>query len=104
MKTKCICIDDSKKPKEIPTTKWVKKDEEYNIVYIFWHPKQKVQGVLLSEIELDDSCMPYASYMLKRFAFRKENIASLIELCKACTEMNDVDITSLGEELTMETV
>lgn len=101
---KSICINDQNRPSQIPLNKWVEKGKEYTIMYIFWHPIQKVQGVLLAEVELDESCAPYESYKIERFALPKSEVEKFIELCKMCTSMNEFDIKSVIEELTLEEV
>ena len=96
----CICIDDTNRPKEIPVSKWVKKDTEYTITNVYWMEKQKFKGVDLSEIELDDSNLPYNCFALKRFAIPLENLKDFVALCEASTFMNDVAIEDMVKELT----
>lgn len=98
----CICIDDKNRPAEIPVDKWVKEKSKYNIIYIYWHPVQKIQGVDLAEIELDESCKPYGTFAIKRFAISVKDLENFIALCKACTGMNDVDVQEVIKELTVE--
>jgi len=93
----CICIDDSNKPVEIPDNKWVKKGCKYNIIYTVTVLPQKKIGVLLSEIELDDSCAPYEYFLSNRFAIGKENIEKLIQLIKDCND-TDFSISELLKE------
>ena len=101
---KVICINDKDRPKEIPQNKWVKKDSEYAITHIYYHPQQKLQGVELAEIDLDSSCFPYVSFSLARFAIPQEELEKFIALLKDCNDLNDVDISSLIEELNLEQV
>lgn len=101
---KSICINDINRPSQIPLEKWVEKGKEYTIIYIYWHPNQGVQGVLLSEVELDESCAPFESYKIERFALPKSEIIKFIDLCKMCTQMNSVDIEEVIEQLTLEEV
>lgn len=96
----CICIDDKKRPDKIPVEKWVKKDQEYHIINVYWMVKQKFQGVDLAEIELDETHLPYNCFAAKRFAIDKKDVEAYIELCKASTEMNDTDIDEMVRELT----
>lgn len=103
-KVRCICIDDSNRPKEIPVSKWVVKDKEYTIVHVFYHPQQKIQGVELGEVELDDSCFPYGSFALKRFTIFKEDLELFVSLLRDCTELNDIEINSLIEQCNLELV
>jgi hypothetical protein len=84
----CICIDDSNKPNDIPQRKWVKKGEHYNIIFTTTTIPQKQLGVLLSEIELDNSCYPYEFFLANRFAFTEEDAKKLLEMIKDCNEMH----------------
>lgn len=95
---RAICINDKNKPKEIPSNKWIKAEKEYHIIYVYWHPNQGVQGVDLKEISLM-GCEPYETFKLDRFAIHKDDIDKFIELCKNCTDMNDVDIQKVIEEV-----
>jgi len=83
---KCICIDDSKKPKVIPANKWVKKGDEYHVIYTVTVLPQKQLAVYLSEIDLDESCMPYEYFLANRFAFTEENLLLLMQLIKDCSD------------------
>lgn len=85
---KCICIDDSKRPKEIPPEKWVKKGEEYSIIFAIVVLPQRQLALQLDEIDLDESCMPYEYFLAKRFAFRKEDVDELVEFIKECGQVN----------------
>lgn len=85
---KCICIDDSKRPKEIPPEKWVKKGEEYSIIFAIVVLPQRQLALQLDEIDLDESCMPYEYFLAKRFAFRQEDIDELVEFIKECGQVN----------------
>jgi len=83
---KCICIDDSKKPKVIPANKWVNKGDEYHVIYTVTVLPQKQLAVYLSEIDLDESCMPYEYFLANRFAFTEENLLLLMQLIKDCSD------------------
>ena len=104
MDIRCVCINDNNKPKEIPISKWIKKDSEYHITHIYWHIQQKIQGFELAEIFLDDNCLPYQSFAANRFAIYKEDINKLEQMLKDCTSLNDIDINNLIEELNLELV
>jgi len=96
---KAICIDDSDKPKEIPQSKWLKKDSEYTIIKVTVHSNQKnIQGCELSEISLDESCLPYEYYKLSRFAIALDDMQKLIELAKLSSELSDEQIEKLLEK------
>jgi len=104
MSVRCICINDSNKPVEIPPKKWIKKDQEYHITHIYWHPQQSIQGVELAEIGLTDECFPYQSFALNRFACLKEDLEKFMQMLKDCTELNDIEIGNLIEELSLELI
>jgi hypothetical protein len=94
-----ICINDKNRPKEIPQNKWLKKGQEYTIIFTTLCKPQNEIGVHLAEIELDESCSPYEYFMLNRFIFSEENLLLLQELIKNC---NDTDFSI--EELLEQTV
>ncbi|TAG00288.1 MAG: hypothetical protein EAZ44_09565 [Cytophagia bacterium] len=68
MNIQVICIDDTLRPNEVPTSRWVKKGETYNIIQI---DKLLMQGgaygCKLQEIDNDDLA-PYQYFRLNRFA------------------------------------
>lgn len=99
-----ICLNDKNRPKEVSANRWVKKDNLYTITHIYYHPEQKIQGVELAEVELDDSCLPYVSFALNRFGILAEDLEKFKALVKDCTELNDITIDNLIEELNLETV
>lgn len=101
---KCICINDRDKPSVIPKSKWVEMDKEYTITHVYFHANQEngIQGVSLYEIYLDESCSPYETFKLSRFAISINDLNKLIELIKNCTELNDLDITKFIEESQLE--
>lgn len=100
MKIPCTCINDRLKPEEIPQSKWVVKGHEYHITHIYNNIQQNgIKGVELFEHDISE-CLPYNCYRLDRFAFTEENLKKLIEMMKDCTELNNVDISSIVEKLT----
>jgi hypothetical protein len=65
---KVICIEDRNRPNEIPTSKWVKKGNEYTIIDLI---KCNVQGGLICAVleEIDmTGCEPYEGFNIERFA------------------------------------
>ena len=94
-----ICINDQNRPKEIPQNKWLKKGQEYTIIFTTLCKPQNEIGVHLAEIELDESCSPYEYFLLNRFSFLEEDLLLLQELIKNC---NDTDFSI--EELLEQTV
>lgn len=104
MKVPCICIDDFARPEVIPVSKWVKKGEKYHITHVYIHPLQEggVQGVSLYEKPLDESCAPYESFRITRFAFTEEGFKMLKELMALCSELDRFDIEELLESTQLE--
>ena len=100
MKVECVCIDDKNKPGEIPSAKWVKKDQKYHITHVYHQHQQKgIKGVELAEFDISE-CVPYNCYRLDRFAFTKENFDKLVKMMEDCTELDKIDISSIVEKLT----
>lgn len=99
---RCICIDDAKKPIEIPQDKWVKKDDEYHITHIFVMRNQKnIQGCELAEFDIS-MYAPYNCYRLSRFAILMEDLGKLAALIKRSDEFNqlsDIDIQKLVDDI-----
>lgn len=85
---KCICVDDKNRPSKVPEDKWVKKGEEYTIIFTLIVLPQKTLAVQLDEIDLDESCMPYEFFLASRFAFNKDDIGKLVDFIEECTHVN----------------
>jgi len=85
---KCICIDDKNRPSKVPESKWVKKGQEYTVIFTLIVLPQKTLAVQLDEIDLDESCMPYSFFLANRFSFRQEDMGKLIDFIEECTEVN----------------
>lgn len=83
---RCICIDDSNRPNELPVTKWPKMGQEYHIIYTVTVLPQNEIAVTLSEIELTENELPYEYFLLKRFAIDERDLIKLVRLIKDCTE------------------
>lgn len=94
---RCICINDSKRPKEIPKEKWVKKGDVYHVIYTVWSITSQKLGVHLHEIELDENCLPYEYFSIDRFAFDIDDLQKLRELIKDCSD-TDFSIDELMEQ------
>jgi hypothetical protein len=101
---KCICINDKNKPAEIPSSKWVKAEEDYHITHVYYHPNQGIQGCSLYEKPLGEDCAPYETFRLSRFAISVDDLEKLIELIKNCTELNYLDIQALIKESQLEII
>jgi hypothetical protein len=74
-----LCINDAGRPNEIPASKWIKKGEEYTVIYT---QKCHVQGGAISfklaEIDLT-GCEPYEGFNAERFAIDIDSIRDEIE-------------------------
>jgi hypothetical protein len=103
MEIECICIDGKNRPPEVFPQKWINEGTKYHIVHVSYHPNQGIQGVYLKEVNLKH-CEPYDTYRLNRFAIREEDLPKLIELMKACTELNEINIKQLIEESQLEII
>jgi hypothetical protein len=69
MSLQVICINASNKPKQIPDNKWVKEGEIYTILRLVrMNLQQNKLGIVLEEIELDESCFPYHYFDADRFS------------------------------------
>jgi len=90
---KVICMDDSKKPSEIPASHWVKKGTKYHITHISKMMNQGfILGCDLSEINLLDLDTPYNCFRLSRFGVQLKDLEKLQQLIKDCAELNDIEI------------
>lgn len=85
---KCLCINDSNKPNQIPQDKWIEKGKEYTILFSMTVLPQKQLAFQLNEIDLDDSCSPYTWFLANRFSFREEDLEALIEFIQECNRIN----------------
>lgn len=106
---KCICIDDTNKPSVIPKEKWIEKDKEYHITYIYVMKNQiqfGIQGCDIAEIDISDY-HPYNCFRLSRFAFSVDDLEALINIMIECGKMNNVsmdDLLKVEEKLKEEVV
>ena len=96
-----ICINDQNRPKEIPQNKWLKKEQEYEIIFTTLCKPQNEIGVHLAEIDLDESCSPYEFFLISRFQFDLENLKLLQELIKNCND-TDFSIEKLLEQTVLQ--
>lgn len=85
---KCICINDANKPKKVPLERWVKKGNEYTVIFVTTVLPERKMAFLLEEIELDKSCFPYEYYSADRFAFSPEELDKLRAFIKDCDDIS----------------
>ena len=100
---KAICTNDKGKPENISNKKWLKEGEQYTIIFTRICLPQKEIGVILEEIELDDTCLPYEYFLLNRFSFLEEDLLLLQELIKNCND-TDFSIEKLLEQTVLQEV
>ena len=63
-----VCINDSDRPNDIPTSKWVTKGQIYTVIKVSKMVMQgNILGVQLQEIDLSD-CVPHLFFAASRFA------------------------------------
>jgi hypothetical protein len=94
-----MCVDDTQKPIQIPQNKWIVKNETYHITHIFKQIQQPgIQGAEIAERDLSMH-FPYNCFRLDRFAFRKEDLPKVFQMIQDCSELNDIDISTLVESL-----
>ena len=84
---KCLCVDDSNKPNQIPQEKWLEKGKEYTLAFTMTVLPQRQLALQVEEIDLDDSCSPYTWFLANRFNFREEDLKKLIEFIKECNHI-----------------
>lgn len=89
MHFKVICLDDSKRPNEIPTSKWIKRGAEYTVIEV---TKMRIQGGILgfklAEVNIDEY-FPYQYFAATRFGiplqgqmWAEQELARLLEEAK----------------------
>jgi hypothetical protein len=96
-----ICINDKKRPKEIPVDKWLKEGQTYNVIYTVTVLPQKQLAFHLAEISLDECCIPFEYFLAYRFAFTEENLKLLMELIKDCSD-TEFSMDELLEQTSIE--
>lgn len=70
---KVLCINDKNRPAELPTSKWIKKDEIYTVIDVIKCTSQGgIFGYVLEEIDLK-GYEPYMCFSAHRFALPIED-------------------------------
>jgi hypothetical protein len=72
------CINDSNRPNEIPTSRWIKKGNKYTIIQVAYMTQQNIYGCKLEEINNDD-LYPYSYFALTRFAVTQDEVEEAVE-------------------------
>lgn len=73
-----LCINDANRPNEVPSTRWIKKDEKYTIVSVAYMVQQNIYGCKLEELNNDD-LYPWSFFALSRFAVSKETVLNAVK-------------------------
>jgi len=78
---KAFCINDSNRPSDIPTSKWIKREKLYTVIEV---KRLLIQGgrigFKLAEVSLE-GCYPYEFFSSDRFALvLDQGIISQLEL------------------------
>lgn len=84
---KVLCIDDKKKPVQIPQSLWLEEGIIYTVKQVIHLPLQPgIAGFLLKEVSLSPDCFPYEFYSSNRFAVimdsleeKQEEVNELVE-------------------------
>ncbi|NBP66128.1 MAG: hypothetical protein EBU66_15885 [Bacteroidetes bacterium] len=108
---KCLCINDSNKPPEIPDDKWVEVGTEYNIIYVTFLQPQNVMAFQLLEIDLDG--LPYEYFSYDRFIYKSDSYNELVDLIEFSANAinyieslkgNVFDVCDMNENIVRENV
>lgn len=95
----CYCIDDTKRPNEIPQNLWVVKGEKYTITHVYKHLQQNsIQGVELAEFDISH-CLPYGAYRMSRFAIKEFDLPEFMKMLRDCTDLNEIEIDGFLREI-----
>ena len=76
-----MCMDDTNRPNDIPTSKWVKQHNIYTVIKVSkFNVQNGLIGFILKEIDLTD-CFPYKAFAAWRFGIviDKESIENAEE-------------------------
>lgn len=75
-----LCIDDKKKPEQIPQDQWIKEGVIYTVTKAIHLPLQPgIAGFLLKEVSLSPDCFPYEYYSSHRFAVILDDLEAIQE-------------------------
>ncbi len=101
---KLVCLDDRNIPIGVPKSKYVKEGNEYTLLFIYWMPNQKCQGFELAEIEFGEDCGKYICYRGNRFGIRAEDLEAFLQMCKDCSQLDDLNIEQVLEETELQLI
>ena len=80
MNVNCIAINDTERPNEVPTSRWIEKDKEYTIIQLdYMNTQSRILGVKLAEINNDD-LFPWTHFRLSRFAINVDDLYQLFNV------------------------
>jgi hypothetical protein len=76
-----LCINDKKKPEQIPQSQWIEEGVIYTVTKAIHLPLQPgIAGFLLKEVSLSQDCFPYEFYSSNRFGIILDNLEEVSEL------------------------
>jgi len=76
-----LCINDKKKPEQIPQSQWIEEGVIYTVTKAIHLPLQPgIAGFLLKEVSLSQDCFPYEFYSSNRFGIILDNVEEVSEL------------------------
>ena len=91
------CIDDSNKPNDIPSSRWVKKGQTYTVIKV---AKMLIQGGLvgfkLEELNIDEF-FPYQFFAANRFAIQLNNAWDIEAQLEKLLEEAKEEVKELNE-------
>lgn len=104
---KVLCINDENRPNEIPIEKWLKKDEEYHVIFTctaFLDEllTKKTLAFQLNEIDLTEENAPFEFFAANRFAIRAEDVEKLKELIESSNVVT-FSMNEIIEEMELQT-
>jgi len=74
-----ICVDDARKPNEIPQEKWVVKGKPYTVIGAAPSPIDGTLGFKLKEITLGQESFPYGCFGSVRFGIPIQDKSTTLE-------------------------
>ena len=91
------CIDDSNKPNDIPSSRWVKKGQKYTVIKV---AKMLIQGGLvgfkLEELNIDEF-FPYQFFAAYRFAIQLKHAWDIEAQLEKLLEEAKEEVKELNE-------
>jgi len=74
-----ICLDDKRKPNEIPQEKWLTEGKPYTVIGVAPSPIDGTLGFKLKEITLGPDTFPYGCFNTMRFGIPVQDKSATLE-------------------------